>query len=101
MDVAARTYLPERLDVADIRRRGPGAHHHADLREGEIDLAASTHEASLHELVGGFAIQDHDVGELASREAVGMASGESPIDGPRVVTRRWPVARLNAGPSSA
>lgn len=31
---------------------------------------------------------------------VGIASGESPIDGPRVVTSLWPVAFSNAGPSS-
>jgi hypothetical protein len=32
---------------------------------------------------------------------LGIASGESPSDGPRVVVRRWPLARSNAGPSSA
>src|SRR6266702_214120 len=31
---------------------------------------------------------------------VGIASGESPIDGPRVVTRWWPLARSKAGTSS-
>ena len=32
---------------------------------------------------------------------VGIASGESPSDGPRVVTSVWPVAFSKAGPSSA
>ena len=32
---------------------------------------------------------------------VGIDSGESPIDGPRVVTRWWPLVRSKAGPSSA
>ena len=30
----------------------------------------------------------------------GIASGESPIEGPRVVTRWWPLARSKAGASS-
>ena len=32
---------------------------------------------------------------------VGIDSGESPIEGPRVVIRWCPLARSNAGPSSA
>jgi hypothetical protein len=31
----------------------------------------------------------------------GMASGESPSDGPRVVIRRWPLARSKAGTNSS
>ncbi len=32
---------------------------------------------------------------------VGIDSGESPIEGPRVVIRWWPLVRSKAGPSSA
>src|SRR5450759_4159829 len=31
---------------------------------------------------------------------VGIASGESPSEGPRVVTSRWPLDRSNAGASA-
>ena len=57
-------------------------------------------------------IDSRDISEFAAKvlttsavspraRRVGIASGESPIDGPRVVTRRCPLARSNAGPSSA
>src|SRR5437879_4499862 len=62
---------PECLDAADVRLRGPGAHHHADLRAGEIDLAGGAHQASPAELVGGSPIEDHDICGLAPREARG------------------------------
>src|SRR5437660_617044 len=62
---------PECLDAADVRLRSPGAHHHADLRAGEIDLAGGAHQASPAELVGGSSIEDHDICGLAPREARG------------------------------
>ena len=52
-------------------------------------LAASRRTGAL----GGRCVLPRDT--RASR--FGIASGESPIDGPRVVTTRWPVAFSKAG----
>ncbi len=81
MDFAASSVFRKRLDAADIGLCGAFAHHHADQRAGELGLAVGAHQSSLAELVGGPAIQDHDIGDLASRKPRG--------NGLRRVTHRW------------
>jgi hypothetical protein len=78
----------------------PCAHHHPDLRAREFDLACRMHRAAPAKFFRGVSVHDHDVGLLAPRQARRDRLGESPIEGPRVVTRRWPLARSNAGPTS-
>jgi hypothetical protein len=86
--VRRKQRAPECLDAADVRLRGPGAHHHADQRAGEIDLADGAHQAPPAELVGGPSIEDHDICALAARETRGNRL--------RRVTHRWAARREQA-----
>ncbi len=74
--------------------------HHPDLRQREHDLASGPHDALRRELVGRGTVEDHDIRGLASCEACRDRLGRVTHRRPRVVMRRWPVARSNAGPSS-
>lgn len=81
----------ELFDAADVRLWSTGAHHHGDQRAGEFDLGLGAYKSAVAKLVSGRAVQNHDVRDLASRQACryglrrvsdrGAARGDQPMAG--------------------
>jgi hypothetical protein len=46
-----------------------GAHHHADLRTRELDLAVGTRQSTLDQHLGALAVHDDHIRVLAARKA--------------------------------